>query len=66
MLYTRTRTPEADMEKMSVGCAFAVINKKEWEVLCDGKDKCWDILTPRGWRACFNSRDLWEAIRENE
>ena len=66
MINTRTMTPDADMEKMSVGLAFAAINEKGWPVEYDSRDKCWDILTPRGWRCCFSGRDLLAVVRENK
>jgi len=55
---------EHDIERMAVGCAFAIINRKGWHFERDNVDRCWDIETPAGWRTCFNAADLWSVIEE--
>ena len=55
---------DREYDRQVVGLAFAIINRAGWIVERDEASRCWDILTPAGWRACFNSSDLWDAIRE--
>ncbi len=51
-------------DRQAFGCGLATIKHLGWTVEHDAENRCWDVCTPAGWRACFNTSDLWNAIQE--